>query len=73
LTESLLFDWRRAQLELPQHGAIGADAIRTAYWRLVRRAHPSNGGSATDFEQMRKAKRELLIEAGLRIPPPRKK
>jgi hypothetical protein len=68
LSDSVKVDWRRAALELPQHGSVSLDAIRAAYWRIVRQAHPSKGGDALEFERIRKAKQELLAEAGLRIP-----
>jgi hypothetical protein len=73
MSEPVKVDLRRALLKISQHGALSEEAIRAAYWRIVRHEHPSNGGNAFDFEQVRKAKRELLTEVGIRIPAPRRK
>jgi hypothetical protein len=73
MNDSVKVDWRRAALELPQFGQINAEAIRAAYWRMVRQTLPAKGGGRIDFDTIRKAKRELLLEAGLRIPSPPQK
>jgi hypothetical protein len=73
MNEPVKVDWRRAVLQLPQFVPISKNAICASYWRIVGHAHPSNGGHVSDFEQARQAKRELLTEAGVRIPPPRRR
>ncbi len=65
-------DSRRALLGLPQHGAISEDAIRAAYWRIVGRAKTARGDGAFDMEELRKAKRALLFEVGVRLPANRR-
>ena len=64
-------DPRRALLELPQLGAISEDAIRAAYWRIVGRAGFARDRGARDLSMLREAKRALLFEAGVRLPPRR--
>ena len=66
------FDPRRALLGLQQTGALTEDAIRAAYWQYVSVRHPSKGGDPNDFEEARRAKRELLAEVGVRVPGARK-
>lgn len=63
-------DQRRVTLGLPQYGEVSEDAIRAAYWRIVRQLYLSRENKF-DFEQVRKAKHELLMEAGVRIPKPK--
>ena len=72
MADPVKVDPRRALLKLPQHGLITPEAIRAAYWRIVMHDHPSKGGSASDFDKVRRAKQELLAEVGVRIPPARR-
>jgi len=59
-------DWRRQALQLPSVGALSAEAVRAAYWRRVSEA------AGADKERLKDAKRELLLELGVRVPVSRK-
>ncbi len=59
-------DWRRRILQLPSVGEVTAQAVRAAYWRQVGET------VGADKERLMDAKRELLFELGVRIPPSRK-
>ena len=58
-------DWRRIALELPTTGEISEAAVRAAYWRLVAK-YPGARAMLKD------AKRQLLLELGVRTPAPRR-
>jgi hypothetical protein len=59
-------DWRRQILQLPSVGRLSAQAVRAAYWRLMR------SGSRVEKDRLRDAKQTLLFELGVRIPSQRK-
>ena len=59
-------DWRRQILQLPSVGEVSTQSVRAAYWRLVGEA------AGADKARLRDAKRELLLELGVRVPASRK-
>ena len=64
-------DWRRQALQLPSLGEISAASVRAAYWRLI--ATRGAAAPAFDAERLREAKRQLLFELGVRLPPSQRK
>jgi hypothetical protein len=59
-------DWRRQILQLPSVCDLSAQAVRAAYWRLMR------GDAHVDKHRLHAAKQTLLFELGVRIPSRRK-
>jgi hypothetical protein len=60
-------DWRRQALQLPSVGDLSEAAVRAAYWSLVGASVATK--SVLDKERLRLAKRQLLFELGVRLPP----
>jgi hypothetical protein len=62
-------DWRRKILGLPLTGALSERAVRAAYWRVIGSMRDHVDRQSSELSDLRTAKRELLFDLGVRIPP----
>jgi hypothetical protein len=62
-------DWRLKKLGLPLTGALSERAVRAAYWRVIGGMRNHDERQPSEMSDLRIAKRELLFDLGVRVPP----